>query len=343
MTTTIERVTLDTARELDAFVMSHPKCHYMQTSIYGRSRPDYNWEGLILRNADGTIRATMALQSKCVSHTKYKLFYSPRGPICSTVEEFNDMIAAATKHCKKQNGYLLRIDPAFLETDDAFRANAEKLGFYIDPRDDYSTFIARKVYVTDLEGETEESLMAKFHSKTRYNIRLSQRRGCVVREGTLEDVPVFTEMMRQTGGRDGFHARSEEHYRDMLTTFGEHTSMILAEKDGKILAGVILLIMGGKAWYVYGCSFNEGRENMPNFLLQWEMIRRGIAAGCRIYDFRGVEGEPVPENPHYGLHRFKQGFNARFVEYIGQMDLVLNPTGNKLINTIQKVKGLLRR
>lgn len=341
MTETIECVSLDTARELDEFVMSHPKCHYMQTSIYGRSRPDYDWQGLILRGSDGTIRATMALQSRKVSHTKWKLFYSPRGPVCSTIGEFNDMIAAAREFCKKNGGYLLRIDPAFLASDDEFRANAEMLGFYIDPRDDYSTFIARKVYVTDLEGETEESLLAKFHSKTRYNIRLSQRRGVTLREGTLEDVPVFCEMMKQTAGRDGFHARSEDHYRDMLTTFGDYTTMLLAEKEGKVLAGVILLIMGGKAWYVYGCSFNEGRENMPNFLLQWEMIRRGLAAGCRIYDFRGVEGEPVPENPHYGLHRFKQGFNSRFVEYIGQMDLVLDPFANWLITAVQKLRGML--
>ena len=68
------------------------------------------------------------------------------------------------------------------------------------------------------------------------------------------------------------------------------------------------------------------------------MLFRSLArnAGCRIYDFRGVEGQPVPENPGYGLHRFKQGFDARFVELVGQLDLPLRPGVYRLIPLAQR-------
>ena len=48
--------------------------------------------------------------------------------------------------------------------------------------------------------------------------------------------------------------------------------------------------MGRKAWFVYGGSEPEYRADMPNYLLQWTMIRDALRAGCTLYDFRGVEG-----------------------------------------------------
>ena len=64
---------------------------------------------------------------------------------------------------------------------------------------------------------------------------------------------------------------------------------------------------------------------MPNYLLQWRMIQWAIERGCRVYDFRGVSGDVSEDNPLYGLFRFKQGFGGDFTEFVGEMDLVLNP------------------
>ena len=77
-------------------------------------------------------------------------------------------------------------------------------------------------------------------------------------------------------------------------------------------------------WYLYGASSNEYRNVMPNYLLQWEMIKWAIERGARVYDFRGVSGDLSEDNPLYGLYRFKRGFNGEFTEFIGEMDLVYN-------------------
>ena len=71
---------------------------------------------------------------------------------------------------------------------------------------------------------------------------------------------------------------------------------------------------------------------MPNYAMQWAMIRWAREAGCSWYDFRGVsprrrqEGESaadVEKEDHLqGLNRFKEGFGTRYVEYIGEFDLV---------------------
>ncbi len=45
---------------------------------------------------------------------------------------------------------------------------------------------------------------------------------------------------------------------------------------------------------------------MPNFAMQWSMICDSIDLGCDVYDFRGVSGDLNPENPLYGLYKFKK-------------------------------------
>ena len=58
---------------------------------------------------------------------------------------------------------------------------------------------------------------------------------------------------------------------------------------------------------------------MPNYLLQWEMIKMAIARHDDIYDFRGVSGVVDENHPQYGLYRFKKGFGATFTEFIGEI------------------------
>ena len=338
----IEYLTLDNAGALDEFVTNHPRGHYMQTSAYGKSRPDYDWNAIVLRDDSGRITASMALHSRVGRLGGSRLFYAPRGPVFTTREQFRAIIDAARDYCKEHNGYLLRIDPPVSAEDGLFRQEAEALGFRFDPRNDYSTYQPKCVYQTKLSGLTEGELLSRFHPKTRYNIRLARRRGVTVRTGSRSDLPVFCAMMAQTGERDGFTAREEGFYAAFLDAFGEKARLLLAEKEGRVLAGAIEVIQGRRAWYVYGCSFSQGREDMPNYLLQWEMMRHALARGCAVYDFRGVEGEPTLENPNYGLHRFKQGFDARFVEYAGQMDLVIRPLWAWLIRWGRKLWDLGR-
>jgi peptidoglycan pentaglycine glycine transferase (the first glycine) len=90
------------------------------------------------------------------------------------------------------------------------------------------------------------------------------------------------------------------------------------------VSGAVYIYYGGKGWYFYGASHNILRDTMPNFLMQWSMISDSIDLGCSMYDFRGVSGDLNPENPLYGLYKFKKGFNGKFVEFIGEYELVID-------------------
>ena len=87
-------------------------------------------------------------------------------------------------------------------------------------------------------------------------------------------------------------------------------------------SGAIAYLLGDKAWYTYGASSNEHRNVMPNYLMQWEMIRWAKESGCSLYDFRGVSqsNDQAASDHLAGLNRFMAGFNAAFIEYIGEFD-----------------------
>ena len=61
---------------------------------------------------------------------------------------------------------------------------------------------------------------------------------------------------------------------------------------------------------------------MPNYLMQWEMIRWAAQSGCDVYDFQGVPYWYDSTHPNYGVYRFKTGFNGRLAIYAGEFTKV---------------------
>ncbi len=54
------------------------------------------------------------------------------------------------------------------------------------------------------------------------------------------------------------------------------------EFDGQPIAGLFLVVFGGRAWYLYGMSRDLHREKMPTYLLQWEAIREAKKRGHKL-------------------------------------------------------------
>lgn len=102
------------------------------------------------------------------------------------------------------------------------------------------------------------------------------------------------------------------------------------------MLGIIPIMYGDKTWYLYGASSNEHRNLMPNYLLQWYMIKDAIKNKCSMYDFRGVSGVVDENHPQYGLYRFKKGFGAEFTEFIGEIYINFKPTTYKMYKFTEK-------
>jgi lipid II:glycine glycyltransferase (peptidoglycan interpeptide bridge formation enzyme) len=109
---------------------------------------------------------------------------------------------------------------------------------------------------------------------------------------------------------------------------------LLAEHEGRLLAGLVVFGQGDTACYMYGASADEGRYLMPNYLLQWEAMLWARERGCRLYDLWGIPDEDAATlEAHFtersdglwGVYRFKRGFGGRVVRAAGAWDLVYAP------------------
>ena len=330
--------------EYEAFLQKHPKGHFAQSTEWARLKTEWAFEAVIERNEAGEIAGTMGLLIRKVPGTA--IMYSCRGPVCDIHDEemMTRLVKAAGEVGKKYHACSLKMDSDVSVEDEEYRAICRKLGFSEPNRsENFEGIQPRFVFRLYLDGRDEEAVMASFHQKTRYNIRVAVKKGVEVKLCGEEALPDFHRIMVTTGMRDNFGVRTEEYFRRMMRELGEHARLYMAYLDGVAIAGTLAIGYGDKVWYLYGASSNEHRNYMPNYLLQWEMIKWAIERGARVYDFRGVSGNLSEDNPLYGLYRFKKGFNGEFTEFVGEMDLVYNKLmlawsdwGSKMYKKISK-------
>lgn len=341
-----EFITKETLQEYEAFIWNHPKGHFLQSSQWAPVKDSWKWEAIAVRGADGKICGAMSVLIRKMPGVPYTLMYSARGPVCDVHDK--ETLAALTKGAaalaKQHKAYALKLDPDVLSSDSQFVDIMKELGYTHKPGDkNFDGVQPNYVFRLNVKDKTEEELLQAFHQKTRYNLRLSIRKGVTVRLCGKEMLPEFSRIMLETGNRDGFITRPQTYFETMLDALGENARLYMAFWEGKPIAGTLAIHFGNKVWYLYGASSNQHRNVMPNYQLQWEMIRWALEIGCDIYDFRGVSGDLSPENPLYGLYLFKKGFSGDLCEFCGEFEMIYNKAADLLINSSMGTLRTLRR
>ena len=334
--------------EYKKFLESNERCNFQQSLEWAEvKKPYWKPEVILAEDDDKNI-----IGSLCVWIRKMPIFgnimYASRGPVCDVHDlgVLKQLTDGAKELAKKYKAIVLRIEPDVESDDKEFRKYVTELGYKIkdDAKDFMDEIQPRYVFRLDIKGKTEEEVMAGFHQKWRYNIRLAGRKGITVKEGTREDLKEFHKIMVETGTRDGFIVRSLEYFEKMYDCLAPtHMKLLMAYYEDEPISGVIPIFYGNKTWYLYGASSNKHRNLMPNYLLQWEMIKMAIARHDDIYDFRGVSGVVDENHPQYGLYRFKQGFGATFTEFIGEVYMPYKPLTYKLYKFSEKAFRTLRQ
>ncbi len=211
----------------------------------------------------------------------------------------------------------------------------------------------RNTVLVDL-SPTEEELLARMKQKTRYNIRLAQKKGVMVRRGTPADFPLLYRMYAETSVRDGFLIRGEDYYDTVWHAFDRSSTEenlfsipfsepLIAEVEGRPVGAVSMFYFGGQAIYLFGMSRDEHREKMPNYLLQWEAMRRAKSLGCTIYNLWGAPDDFKEEDGLWNVFRFKEGLGGYVSRTLGAWDFTPNPLMYKLYTqTLPRIMDLMR-
>jgi lipid II:glycine glycyltransferase (peptidoglycan interpeptide bridge formation enzyme) len=192
------------------------------------------------------------------------------------------------------------------------------------------------------------------HSKWRYNIRLSERKGVTIHRYLGNDINLsekldrFYELTKITNARDGNASHAKAYYLDLIKSSAEEISkgrdvpvisLYIAEHEGEEIASIMTLFSHDEAIYLYGASSNNKRNLMPNHLLQWTAMKDAKAYGSKIYDMYGMPPEGKDEkHPMHGLYMFKANFGGHNIHRTGSWDLPLKGV-YKFYNLAEKLRA----
>ncbi len=313
--------------EFEAFNKTHEFGSFMQSERWARIKSGWGHEVIVSRDEGGAIVGGMSVLIKRLPIFPFTLLYAPRGPVCdlNDFDVIDDLINGVRELKRKHRAYMFVMDPYVMASDELFIKRARMKGFLFTPgMADFTTIQTRNNYMLNIKNRTPDEVFASFHSKWRYNIRVAEKKGVTCVVGDTSYLDDFYALMRVTGERDGFIIRPKAYFEKMMNELGEHCRLYMCYYQGIPVSGAITTQYAGKTCYVYGASDNNHRNVMPNHLMQWEMIKWAIEGGCFLYDFQGIPFYFDENDPHYGVYRFKKGFNGEVVEFAGEFNLVFN-------------------
>ena len=313
--------TINDASQWNSALAALPGHHVLQTWEWGQFKRRWGWTPRYLLSPAHDAAALVLRRT--ISPLNLNLLYVPKGPAldyanAATVDRvLGDLIEVA----RRERAIFIKIDPdlpaadQLILRDRGWRFSAEQIQF-------------RNTMLIDLTP-AEDQLLAAMKPKTRYNVRLAEKKGVVIRLGTLADLDLLYAMYAETVQRDGFIIRPLDYYRDAWGSFIQSGlgQPLLAQVDGDVVAGLILFHFADRAWYMYGMSRNVHRDKMPNYLLQWAAMRWAKARGCTRYDLWGAPDELTEADSMWGVYKFKEGLGADFTPHVGAHDYVISPLG----------------
>jgi len=363
----------------NSIISKLPSPHFLQTYEWGQVKAKYGWQPIyVVWDEQGNMKvetdvdrlssfgfqpsaAALILKRQIIRNgfaARLSILYSPKGPLLDWTNETlrTRVLNELQSFAKQQAAIFLKMDPDVVlgtgvpnSEDEVVDNNGQLVMQDLTRRgwgyaSDQIQF--KNTVVINLEP-TEEELLARMKPKTRYNVRLAEKKGVVLRVGAKGDLPMLYKMYAETSVRDGFVIRDEAYYKTVWELFmnsNEPTcEPLIAEVDGEPVAAIFVFYFAGRAYYVYGMSRNAHREKMPTYLLQWEAMQRAKAKGCTAYDLWGAPEVFDESDSMWGVYRFKEGLGGKVVRTLGAYDFAPNPLWYKLYSeVIPRVLDVMR-
>jgi len=304
--------------------------HPLQTWEWGEFRKEWGNEIARINYKSGSKTNYLLITFSKIPHTPLKIGACLKGP-----KPTKEMLDQLKKLGKENKAIFIKLEPNII-VNSKIKPQKSKLQIknknkvikllkenYCAPG---KTLFTPTTFWIDLTKQ-EDELLKSFSSKTRYNIRLAQKRGVeVVEDDSKRAFEKYIALTKETIKRQGFYAHNEQYHRLMWNNLNEKLKarkekpiarLLTAKYHGKTITAWILFVWKDFIYYPYGASSDRYKNVMANNLIMWEAIRLGKKLGCKTFDLWGRE-------PGKGFTRFKEGYHPQVVEFLGSWDLIIN-------------------
>jgi len=310
------------------FYDAHKTAHLLQSTQWAALKGEFGWFGQHVITDD--IGSQVLFRKLPLGFT---IAYVAKGPV-GNLNRLSEHIKEIDVVCKKHHAIFLKIEPDIWEDEEECEQARAFLSIVGQPA---RPIQPRQTLVVSLEGD-EELWLSQMKQKTRYNIRLAQKKDVTVQE--TEDIHTFQQLMELTGERNEFGVHSFAYYRKAFEEFyPQACSLFLASYHGEPLAAIMVFFKGDKAMYFYGASSNQERNRMPTYLVQFKAMQWAASIGCKEYDLWGIPDESLDvleasfadrEDGLWGVYRFKRGFGGNIKRSMEAYDRIYMPILYKL-------------
>ncbi|MBU4347433.1 peptidoglycan bridge formation glycyltransferase FemA/FemB family protein [Patescibacteria group bacterium] len=335
----MDAIKINNKKQLNDFVGAQKHSQFLQSWQWGEFHKTVSENVFRVGVEDGGKLVAAATIIKKALPMGKKYFYCPRGPIIDKSQVSNpnnqtnpksqipitkqiiELLRDTIKQMAQEEGAMfLRFDPTFKITD--YQLPIVKT-INIEPD---------QTLILNLE-KSEAELLKGMHPKTRYNIKLAEKRGVKIIEAGSDRFEEFWQLMCQTGERDNFRTHGISYYKEMLKADNDFIKLFFAEYKGKPISSIIVAFFGDTATYAHGASSSEDRNVMAPYLSQWHCVKLAKELGYKYYDFYGINAKRWP-----GVTKFKKGFGGKEINYPGTYDLVFDKNWYGIYKMVRKVR-----
>lgn len=171
----------------------------------------------------------------------------------------------------------------------------------------------------------EDELLYNMRYNTRYNVRRALERDIQVKEYGRDHLHLWYALYTETALRHGMSLQPLAYFENILskqdhTRGGVQIKLLMAAKQGQVLAAMFLVLSKKRATYLYGAS-KTGRGNLlATYALQWASITLAKRLGYEEYDMFGSAPNLNESHPLHGVHVYKKGFGGALYHRMGCWD-----------------------
>ncbi len=337
------------AKTWDGFLTSTRRAPFQQSWVWGQFKQQVDIAVIRLAVVDGEqiVGVVQALHEPWrFGQSTLTVFCGPvidtRLPVPQYQEALGLLLRALVKEAKARGVMYFHLEPPIeLCNESLFKQFQVELSLR-----KARAFQPLDTQMLDLHRD-ESALLAAMHEKTRYNIRLAEKRGVEVRvasgEGVAKALEQFIVLNKQTAVRDKFTSHGSAYYRRLHEHLGEDMLRVyVAIFEKQPIAANIVVHYGDTATYVHGASSNAFRNVMAPHLLQWRQILDAKLAWKTWYDFYGIQTPARARASKHGatwagITRFKLGFGGQTVSYLDAYELPVRWGWYRLLKVLQRL------
>lgn len=283
-------------------------------------------------NNDALVGAALVIEHELILGQRY--LYCPRGPIATSSEVLQALYLAIRKQGDDVGAMYVKIDPPHYQF--SFSVSDFPSGFKPG-----TTLQPRHTMVIDTSKSPAE-VLAQMHQKTRYNIRLAEKRGVTVRwSNDQSDFAIFLDLIERTYARQGIRTHSRNYYQKLFFTLSAAgmVNLVIAEFEGQALAANLVIWHQKTATYLHGGSSDHHKEMMAPHVLQWATIQEAHRRGVQDYDLWGAAPTGEVNHKLAGVTRFKEGFGGQLIEFPPAANVILQPQWYWAYRMAKRMRG----